>query len=308
MTAIMCPSACDLIYYMSERKAINKYYPPDWDPSKVPKKAKNTNPNAQKVRLMLPFSMKCLLCSEYIASSRKFNARKETTSERYMGFKIIRFHIKCPRCNNNIVFRTDPKTSGFAPVEGGVRNYETQTEAKAKVVETEDEILLRLEKEGDENAKFQEQRQKRKLNPFWQAKPDGDAVANFEDKLEEQQKEQEMHDHLAFLQAKAKKLEASGGSEKVASVLQDAIAKEISQGQKRKLQPEDAALVQRAFQKSTQPTAGISGIITVKRKKTHILPVEKTTQQPKPEEPPQLAKTSSASLVAALAGYSSDSD
>jgi hypothetical protein len=43
---------------MSERKVLNKYFPPDFDPSKIPrgKKAKNKQ---QVVRLMAPFSMKC---------------------------------------------------------------------------------------------------------------------------------------------------------------------------------------------------------------------------------------------------------
>lgn len=43
---------------MSERKVIQKYFPPDFDPSKIPrgKRAKNKQ---QVVRLMAPFSMKC---------------------------------------------------------------------------------------------------------------------------------------------------------------------------------------------------------------------------------------------------------
>lgn len=250
---------------MSERKAINKWYPPDWDPSKAPKKAKKSNAN-DKVRLMLPFSMKCLQCNEYIAARRKFNARKEVTPDRYMGIKIIKFHIKCPRCNNSIVFKTDPKLAGFVPVEGGVRNYESATETNIKPTETEDEIFARLEREDEENQKFHEQQNKRKHNPFWLAHdkdPSKDSMANLEEKLMEQQKEQEMHDHLAYLQAKAQKLQQSGGSDHVAGALKDSLV------EKRKLDSdseEDAKVKQLFAKKVPGHPQIVGGVITVKRR------------------------------------------
>ncbi|KAF8002502.1 hypothetical protein HF325_003467 [Metschnikowia pulcherrima] len=212
---------------MSERKAINKYYPPDWDPSKVPKKKKNTNPNAEKVRLMVPFSMKCLQCQEYISARRKFNARKEITSEKYMGIKIIRFHIKCPRCNYSLLFQTDPKTAGFIPVAGCARNYESLSATETvKPLETEEEIFERLEKQEKEDQDFQEQQKRRKNNPFWLRQTQDsskDAMSNLEDKLIEQKREQEVHDHLMYLQAKATKLQQSGGQDGLVSQAQEKI-------------------------------------------------------------------------------------
>lgn len=250
---------------MSERKAINKWYPPDWDPSQAPRKKKSAA--AEKVRLMLPFSMKCLLCNEYISARRKFNARKEVTSEKYMGIKIIQFHIKCPRCNGAIVFKTDPKTAGFVPVEGGVRNYESKAETKVKPVETEDEIFARLEREDAENQKFQEQRDKRKKNPFWQAQnknPDKDALENLQDKLEDQQKEQEMYDHLAYLQAKSERMQQSGGSESVALQLHD----QIVEKRKQELEEEEFAAKKKKVEKvaRVERPKTVSAVITVKRR------------------------------------------
>ena len=100
---------------MSERKAINKWYPPDYDPSKIPKRAKKNANQPIKIRMMAPYSMRCLKCDEYIGARRSFNARKEITNEKYLNIKIIRFYITCPGCNNTITFKTDPKNAGYTP-------------------------------------------------------------------------------------------------------------------------------------------------------------------------------------------------
>lgn len=100
---------------MAERKVLSKYYPADFDPSAIEKKKRSRKdgkpePKLVPVRLMTPFSMKCTHCGEYIPKSRKFNARKETLDEKYMGIVIIRFYIRCSRCSGEITFRTDPKS------------------------------------------------------------------------------------------------------------------------------------------------------------------------------------------------------
>jgi hypothetical protein len=50
---------------MSERKVLQKYYPPDFDPAGFGKRRsgkKDDGPRMQTVRLMAPFSMRCLTC------------------------------------------------------------------------------------------------------------------------------------------------------------------------------------------------------------------------------------------------------
>lgn len=96
---------------MSERKVLSKYYPPDFDPSKITRSRapKQAGPKVQTVRLMAPFPMKCTACGEYIYKGRKFNARKETTEEKYYSIPIYRFYIRCTRCSGEITFKTDPK-------------------------------------------------------------------------------------------------------------------------------------------------------------------------------------------------------
>ena len=97
---------------MAERKSVNRYYPPDYDPNKIQhrKKAKG---GQLTVRLAAPYSMRCTTCGEFIYKGKKFNARKEfAKGEDYLGIKILRFYIRCPHCTSEITFKTDPKNTG----------------------------------------------------------------------------------------------------------------------------------------------------------------------------------------------------
>ncbi|KAK5166507.1 Pre-mRNA-splicing factor cwf16 [Saxophila tyrrhenica] len=146
---------------MSERKVLTKYYPPDFDPSKIERRRgpKQTGPKQQTVRLMAPFSMKCTSCGEYIYKGRKFNARKETTEEKYYAITIFRFYIRCTRCSAEITFKTDPKNMDYECERGARRNFEVWREAKLNE-ETEEERLDRLEREENEKDAMKELEQK----------------------------------------------------------------------------------------------------------------------------------------------------
>ena len=141
---------------MSERKAINKYYPPDYNPleaekaaRKLSKKLKTMKKDVVTIRLMTPFGMRCQKCSEYISKSRKFNGKKEQLPEKYLdSIKIFRLSIRCPRCNNMITFRTDPKSADYLMESGGERNYiKKHDNENSNKEETVDEALERLTKE-----------------------------------------------------------------------------------------------------------------------------------------------------------------
>nr|SVE85828.1 EOG090X0G3U [Daphnia pulicaria] len=108
---------------MSERKVLNKYYPPDFDPSKIPRVRQSKN-RQFTVRLMAPFNMKCKTCGEYIYKGKKFNARKEDVeNENYLGIRIYRFYIKCTRCLSEISFKTDPQSTDYVVEAGATRNF-----------------------------------------------------------------------------------------------------------------------------------------------------------------------------------------
>ena len=115
---------------MSERKVLNKYYPPDFDPTKLKSmhlapEGKNAATGSYVVRMMLPMSVRCSTCGNFLYIGTKFNMRKETVhEEQYLGIKIYRFYFKCTRCSNILSMKTDPKNSDYVCEHGGVRNYE----------------------------------------------------------------------------------------------------------------------------------------------------------------------------------------
>ncbi|XP_062254045.1 splicing factor YJU2 [Platichthys flesus] len=124
---------------MSERKVLNKYYPPDFDPAKIPK-LKLPKDRQYVVRLMAPFNMRCKTCGEYIYKGKKFNARKETIiNELYMGLPIFRFYIKCTRCLAEITFKTDPVNTDYAMEHGATRNFQAEKLIEEEVKRIQDE-------------------------------------------------------------------------------------------------------------------------------------------------------------------------
>ncbi|CAO2179418.1 unnamed protein product [Urochloa humidicola] len=110
---------------MGERKVLNKYYPHDFDPSKIPRRRRPRNEQI-KVRMMLPMTLRCTCCGEYLGRGTKFNARKEDAAgERYLGaIQVFRFYIRCPRCSAEIAFKTDPRNSDYAVESGATRGLE----------------------------------------------------------------------------------------------------------------------------------------------------------------------------------------
>lgn len=115
---------------MSERKVLNKYYPPDYDPSKIPRGKKGRN-STFIIRLMAPCNMRCTTCGEYIYKGRKFNSRKEDVDDmNHLGLRIYRFYIKCTACLSEISFRTDPETTDYILEAGATRNFEALAKAE----------------------------------------------------------------------------------------------------------------------------------------------------------------------------------
>jgi len=132
---------------MSERKVLNKYYPPDFDPAKIPRGRKPKN-NQVTVRMMLPMSVRCNTCGEYLYKGKKFNSKKETVSgEEYLGVRIFRFYMKCTNCSAEFTIKTDPEHSDYIAEMNCSRNFEPWRENE-KLIEEVKKARER-EEEGD---------------------------------------------------------------------------------------------------------------------------------------------------------------
>ncbi|OCH95206.1 DUF572-domain-containing protein [Obba rivulosa] len=235
---------------MSERKVLNKYFPPDFDPSLIPRRKQPKN-SQQVVRLMAPFSMRCNTCGEYIYKGKKFNARKETVEgEDYYGIKIFRFYIKCTLCSAEITFKTDPKNTDYTAEHGASRNFEPWREEKA--VEEEDR-LAKLEEEEN--------------NP----------MKALENRTVDSKREMDILDALQDIRARNARNERVGQS---VDLLERITVEEIEteeDRERKRLDEEDEKLVREVFSKVTVPVAGASGesetrTVTVKRKAGDIEP------------------------------------
>uniref|UniRef100_A0A1I8P209 Splicing factor YJU2 n=1 Tax=Stomoxys calcitrans TaxID=35570 RepID=A0A1I8P209_STOCA len=146
---------------MSERKVLNKYYPPDFDPSKIPRMKLSKN-RQYTVRLMAPFNMRCKTCGEYIYKGKKFNARKEDVEhETYLGIRIYRFYIKCTRCLQEISFKTDPKNTDYEIEAGATRNFMALKMAEEQARREEEELR---EEEASNPMKMLENRTQQSRN------------------------------------------------------------------------------------------------------------------------------------------------
>lgn len=135
-----CPSTgVRLFLLFTVRLILQKYYPPDFDPSKIPRMKLARN-RQYTVRLMAPFNMRCKTCGEYIYKGKKFNARKEDVEgDDYLGIRIYRFYIKCTRCLQEISFKTDPKNTDYEIEAGATRNFMALKLAEEQAQREEDE-------------------------------------------------------------------------------------------------------------------------------------------------------------------------
>jgi hypothetical protein len=84
---------------MGERKVLNKYYPPDFDPTLIPR---NRKPKDRKytVNLMMPMTIQCSACGQFMYMGKKVNGMKEMVNgESYLGIAIHR----CVECKDRLL-------------------------------------------------------------------------------------------------------------------------------------------------------------------------------------------------------------
>lgn len=218
---------------MSERKVLNKYFPPDFDPSKVPRR-KIAKDKQEVIRLMAPFSMRCNTCGEYIYAGKKFNGRKETVQgENYYGIKIFRFYIKCPTCSSEITFKTDPKNADYTVEHGVSRNFEPWREGRDEKEEGEagkDPLAHLLEEEGIEES------------------DDEDPMKALERRTQESRREMEVMDALQDIRSRNARLDRVNVDDVLESYLDKGKGKVTAEDVERlRQEEEDEVLVKKYF-------------------------------------------------------------
>ncbi|KAL7714036.1 Coiled-coil domain-containing protein [Entamoeba marina] len=112
---------------MAERKATNKYIPPDFDPAihksvndyhkihPLRNRARKINQGILIIRIELPFGIWCDRCHSLHGKGTRFNAEKKSVGM-YYSTKIFELSFKCKDCVNKIVLRTDPENTRYIVV------------------------------------------------------------------------------------------------------------------------------------------------------------------------------------------------
>eukprot|EP00040_Diaphanoeca_grandis_P018560 m.97666 g.97666 ORF g.97666 m.97666 type:complete len:346 (+) comp26999_c0_seq1:195-1232(+) len=135
---------------MASRKEVNRYYPPDWDPSKGSLNSYhgeswrngsatvNGRAGAAKgieiIRFETPWNMWCTTCNKMIGRGVRYNAEKKKVGK-YYTTTLLSFTMKCHMCDGTIVIETDPKNDDYKITEGGKRKAETWAPKEAGTME-----------------------------------------------------------------------------------------------------------------------------------------------------------------------------
>ncbi|KAG9065861.1 hypothetical protein KI688_002158 [Linnemannia hyalina] len=153
---------------MADRKATNKYYPPDWDPSKgsinkhvgqhpLRDRARKLDQGILIVRFELPYSIWCNGCNKSAATGVRYNAEKKTIGK-YYSTPILSFRMKCHHCSSWFEIQTDPKNAAYKVTAGARRKTDDFAEAEDRgtlKIDTPEEFSRRA---NDKFAKLENSR------------------------------------------------------------------------------------------------------------------------------------------------------
>ncbi|KAL5487407.1 hypothetical protein EMCRGX_G020001 [Ephydatia muelleri] len=160
---------------MAERKATNKYYPPEWTPDQgslntfrgshpLRDRARKLHQGIMIMRFELPFNIWCSGCGEHIGMGVRYNAEK-TRVGYYYTTPIFKFRMRCQYCANYFEIQTDPKNFEYVVVNGASRKNEKGelTEGESVSIEGKEEAakiasdpMYRLEHHAEDEKKAED--------------------------------------------------------------------------------------------------------------------------------------------------------
>ncbi|XP_013792905.2 coiled-coil domain-containing protein 130 homolog [Limulus polyphemus] len=116
---------------MAERKAVNKYYPPDWTPKMgsinkyrgthaLRERARKLSQGILIIRFEMPYNIWCEGCGNHIGMGVRYNAEKSKVGM-YYTTPIYKFRMKCHLCDNHFEIQTDPQNLDYVILNGARR-------------------------------------------------------------------------------------------------------------------------------------------------------------------------------------------
>lgn len=157
---------------MGERKGVNKYYPPDYDPSKgglnkwqgthaLRERASKLHLGILVIRFEMPYNIWCDGCGNHIGTGVRYNAEKKKVGM-YYTTPVYEFRMKCHLCDNYFDIRTDPANLDYEIRSGARRQERRWDPSENEQVAPEDkavgrkmaaDAMFRLEKGADDKSK-----------------------------------------------------------------------------------------------------------------------------------------------------------
>ena len=323
---------------MGERKGVNKWYPPDYDPSKgglnkwqgthaLRERARKIHMGIIIIRFEMPYNIWCEGCGNHVGMGVRFNSEKKKVGM-YYTTPVYQFRMKCHLCNNHFEIKTDPANLDYVIVSGA-RRQEKRFEAKENGTVVPDEkatinklatdAMFKLEHGEKDESKSKDN--KPRINKMMQIQDrvKDDYMANriLRDQMRgprKKAKEQSVKDAalLAKNSLNIKLLPESESDKKMASLLR--LDSEMTSEEKEAKRRSDIV------EESIFPQASTSSAIekVVQRKKEAIVDSNLSTRTSKsigvklkkqePEAPETLQKPQTSTLSLLSAEYASSSE
>eukprot|EP00794_Sanderia_malayensis_P008047 gene8047-8909_t len=131
-----------------ERKGVNKYYPPDFDPGKgglnkyhgthaLRERARKLHEGILIIRFEMPYNIWCNGCGNHIGMGVRYNAQKRKVGN-YYTTPIYKFRMKCHLCDQHFEIQTDPKNCEYEILSGARRKEERWDPAVTENIQTTD--------------------------------------------------------------------------------------------------------------------------------------------------------------------------